>query len=209
MTEQRTRSSPLPLRERVARTSTAKSEPGEGALPRIANDPSPALAALGHPLPQGEREESVRASQGLPNGKGSGAKPQRLATPEIARGLRQRMTDAERKLWRALRHRQISKAKFRRQVPIGPYVADFLCFETRIVVEVDGGQHADSTRDRERDRWFENNGFHVLRFSNNDVHSNVQGVLDALAEHIRCAPRRPRSEGPSPAGRAGNKRGVA
>jgi very-short-patch-repair endonuclease len=192
MTEQRTRSSPLPLRERVARTSKAKSEPGEGALRSTANDPSPALAALGHPLPQGERVEGARASQGLRGCKDGGTKPQRRATPEIARRLRRAMTDAERKLWRALRDRQIDKAKFRRQVPIGPYVADFLCFETRIVVEVDGGQHAESTRDRVRDRWFADNGFRVLRFWNNDVHSNVHGVLDTISEHVR------RGAAPSP-----------
>jgi very-short-patch-repair endonuclease len=63
------------------------------------------------------------------------------------------MTDAERKLWFALRDRRFANFKFRRQVPIGPYVADFVCFERRVVIEVDGGQHAGSARDERRDSW--------------------------------------------------------
>jgi very-short-patch-repair endonuclease len=85
-----------------------------------------------------------------------------------ARALRRVMTNAERKLWGALRSRQLNGAKFRRQAPIGPFVADFLCYGTRVVIEVDGGQHADSAHDRARDRWFVANGFRVLRFWNND-----------------------------------------
>jgi very-short-patch-repair endonuclease len=107
------------------------------------------------------------------------------ATPvSSARALRRAMTDAERKLWFALRDRRLA-GKFRRQVPIGPYFADLVCFETRLVIEVDGGQHANSARDARRDRWFEANRFRVLRFWNNDVLSNLEGVLSVIADAVR------------------------
>jgi very-short-patch-repair endonuclease len=98
-----------------------------------------------------------------------------------ARALRSRMSDAERKLWYALRDRRFAGFKFRRQVPVGPFIADFVCFEQRLVIEVDGGQHADSSQDRRRDRWFAANDFRVLRFWNNEVLSNLEGVMTALA----------------------------
>src|SRR5262245_14031426 len=102
-----------------------------------------------------------------------------MSAPPVssARALRRAMTDAERKLWFALRDRRLEGTKFRRQVPIGPYIADFVYFESRMVIEVDGGQHADSAHDAKRDRWFEANRFRVLRFWNNDVLSNIEGVL--------------------------------
>jgi len=94
------------------------------------------------------------------------------------------MTDAERKLWFALRDRRFARFKFRRQVPVGPFIADFLCFQARLVVEVDGGQHAGSFQDRRRDRWLAVNNFRMLRFWNNDVLSNLEGVLTLLAETL-------------------------
>ena len=106
-----------------------------------------------------------------------------------ARELRSRMTDAERKLWFALRDRRFATFKFRRQVPIGRYIADFICFESRLIIEVDGGQHANSTTDGERDRWFAANNFVVLRFWNNDVLSNLEGVLLSLLETLHSKRR--------------------
>jgi very-short-patch-repair endonuclease len=101
-----------------------------------------------------------------------------------ARVLRQRMTNAERKLWYALRDRRFARFKFRRQVPVGRFIADFVCFERRLVIEVDGGQHAESVRDQWRDRWFAANGFRVLRFWNNEVLKNLEGVMTVLAETL-------------------------
>jgi very-short-patch-repair endonuclease len=101
-----------------------------------------------------------------------------------ARGLRSRMTDAERKLWFALRDRRFEGFKFRRQVPLGRFIADFVCFEARLVIEVDGGQHAENFRDRYRDRWFAANRFRVMRFWNNEVLSNLEGVMTLLAEAL-------------------------
>src|SRR5580698_3360104 len=129
----------------------------------------------------------------------------------VARQLRARMTDAERKLWFALRDRRFAAFKFRRQVPVGPYIADFLCFESRLVVEVDGGQHAESVRDVERDHWFARNEFRVVRFWNNDVLQNLEGVLTSLAAELNKTPHpssRLRSTPPSPA-RGEGKKGIA
>lgn len=101
-----------------------------------------------------------------------------------ARTLRSRLTSAERKLWYALRDRRFESFKFRRQVPMGRFIADFVCFEARLIVEVDGGQHADSPRDQYRDRWFTANRFRVLHFWNNEVLSNLEGVMTVLAEAL-------------------------
>src|SRR5262249_23515180 len=92
--------------------------------------------------------------------------------------------------------------KFRRQVPVGPYVADFLCYASRLIVEVDGGQHVDSARDAVRDGWFAKNEFRVLRFWNNEVLQNLEGVLTALATALKNTPHpapRLRSAPTSPA----------
>ncbi|MQA66591.1 MAG: DUF559 domain-containing protein [Alphaproteobacteria bacterium] len=102
---------------------------------------------------------------------------------ERARTLRQQPTDAERRLWSILRNRQLSGHKFRRQASIGRYIADFVCFESKLVVEVDGGQHANSRDDAKRTAWLESQGFRVVRFWNNDVLENIDGV----AQSIRAA----------------------
>jgi very-short-patch-repair endonuclease len=98
-----------------------------------------------------------------------------------ARDLRHNMTDAEHTLWRILRNRQFVGIKFRRRVFVGPYIADFLCFEARLIVEADGGQHAESRHDAVRDAWFATQGFRVLRFWNNDILQNPEGVAIAMA----------------------------
>ena len=98
---------------------------------------------------------------------------------KMAKTLRKRPTDAEILLWRYLRSKQLEGMKFRRQQPIGRYVVDFVCFEKKIIIEVDGGQHSVETeKDKERDEWFKSQGFKVLRFWNNEVLANTQGVLE-------------------------------
>jgi very-short-patch-repair endonuclease len=94
------------------------------------------------------------------------------------------MTDAEGKLWFALRDRRFASFKFRRQVPIGHFIADFICFQARLVIEVDGSQHADSLADQRRDHWFAANRFRVLRFWNNEVLMNLEGVMTVVAEAL-------------------------
>ena len=101
----------------------------------------------------------------------------------FARILRAQSTDAERALWRRLRAGQISGIKLRRQAPIGLYIVDFISYDARIVIELDGGQHATSPqyeRDAKRDGWLEEQGFLVLRFWNSDVLQNMDGVLAAI-----------------------------
>jgi very-short-patch-repair endonuclease len=105
----------------------------------------------------------------------------KIVKTQRARRLRLDSTDAERKLWYRLRSRSILEFKFVRQEPVGPYVVDFLCRERRLIVEVDGGQHADSKSDLVRDQWLAEHRYRVLRFWNNDVMMNVDGVLEAIA----------------------------
>jgi very-short-patch-repair endonuclease len=116
------------------------------------------------------------------------------------------MTDAELKLWFALRGRRFASFKFRRQVPIGPFIADFACYDLRIVIEVDGGQHAESRSDQRRDEWFARNDFLVLRFWNNDVLSNLDGVLTSLLDALEKRGRAPNFEAGRPARRAAMQR---
>jgi very-short-patch-repair endonuclease len=126
----------------------------------------------------------------------------------VARKLRATMTDAERKLWLALKDRRFAAFKCRRQVPIGRYIADFVCFEARLVVEVDGGQHAESAGDVDRDQWLTQNEFRVVRFWNNDVLQNLEGVLTNLLEQLDRTPHpssRSRETPPSPSRGEGKK----
>jgi very-short-patch-repair endonuclease len=106
--------------------------------------------------------------------------PDKVRT-ERARRLRRQSTDAERKLWNRLRSRGIDGHKFVRQEPIGPFVVDFVCRESRLIVEVDGGQHATDQRDVVRERWLRDHHYRVLRFWNNDVLANTDGVLEVIA----------------------------
>jgi len=105
--------------------------------------------------------------------------------------LRRDSTDAEGALWYRLRSRRLSGHKFVRQEPIGPYTVDFICREARLVVEVDGGQHADNARDAVRDRWLAEQNYRILRFWNNDVLKNMSGVLDTIASALAEAPPHP------------------
>jgi very-short-patch-repair endonuclease len=102
-----------------------------------------------------------------------------------SRQLRVNQTDAETKLWNRIRNRQINSDKFVRQEPIGRYICDFVCREKLIVIEVDGGQHSESVRDEVRDRYLRAQGYRVLRFWNNDVLSNIEGVLTVIDEALR------------------------
>jgi very-short-patch-repair endonuclease len=125
--------------------------------------------------------------------RGSPKTPKRALVAPIARArsLRANITNAERKLWYALRDRRFAGHKFRRQVPVGPYIADFICYSARLVIEVDGGQHAESPRDARRDRWLAQNGFRVLRFWNNEVLQNLEGVWTVIFETLEQAPPHP------------------
>ncbi|HVJ40244.1 MAG TPA: endonuclease domain-containing protein [Dongiaceae bacterium] len=102
-----------------------------------------------------------------------------------ARRLRQRLTDAERRFWVLLRDRRLQGWKFRRQAPIGPYVADFYCAAAKLVIELDGGQHAEGA-DHRRTDWLESQGYSVIRFWNNDALANTDGVMSELLRHLQA-----------------------
>ena len=103
-----------------------------------------------------------------------------LEQREFAKQLRRQMTESEIKLWRHLRARRLNGEKFRRQQPIGPYVVDFVNFDARLIVEADGGQHNDSAHDTRRDEWLRGQGFTVMRFWNNEIMNNLDGVLAVI-----------------------------
>jgi very-short-patch-repair endonuclease len=105
----------------------------------------------------------------------------------IARALRQSSTDAELRLWAALRGRRLADFKFRRQHPIGRFVVDFVCTKHHLIIEADGGQHADSEADAERTKWLEREGWRVLRFWNNDILANTEGVLTTILEALHAS----------------------
>ena len=118
-----------------------------------------------------------------------------MRTKHGARRLRRDLTEAERRLWKRLRNHQLGGWAFRRQHPIPPYIVDLACVEAHVVIEIDGGQHADSESDRKRDADLATAGWRVIRFWNNDAQANTEGVLAqilaALGPHPRPPPASP------------------
>lgn len=122
----------------------------------------------------------------------------------LSRILRKDATDAERKLWMQLRRRQVGGRRFRRQHPLGPYIVDFVCLEVKLIVEIDGGQHADAVAtDAQRTQWLEQRGFRVVRYWNNEVLGNTEAVLERIAELLEAHSKPPPY--PSPASGGGDQ----
>jgi very-short-patch-repair endonuclease len=119
-----------------------------------------------------------------------------------ARRLRREETDAEQKFWLEVRDRRLGGFKFRRQATIGPFVVDFLCAEKSLIVEIDGSQHNDLV-DQKRTGFLEARGYRVLRFWNNDVLSNMPGVLQGALEAVNTASSRSVRPSPNPLPQAG------
>jgi len=123
-----------------------------------------------------------------------------------ARVLRKNQTDAESLLWYHLRDRHLSGHKFRRQHPMGVFIADFVCIERRIVVEVDGGQHAlQGEEDKRRSAYLKSKGYRVVRFWDNEVLKDTQAVLEAILRTIESDTPSPRPSPPQPRERATNR----
>ena len=105
----------------------------------------------------------------------------------LARNLRHKQTDAEKKLWSVLRGSQFENSKFRRQEPIGKYIVDFVSLDRELIIELDGGQHnqqPEMEKDEVRTKWLESRGFRVIRFWNNDVLQNLEGIAARILETI-------------------------
>jgi very-short-patch-repair endonuclease len=161
------------------------------------------------PLPRSGRGRAARAArvrvhQGHTNPSFTTFRHTRAVPNERARESRRHPTTAEALLWRLLRNRRFAGNKFRRQHPIGPFVADFACVELRLVIEADGGQHAESAYDDWRTACLEAEGWRVIRFWNNDVLHNTSGVIEMLSAEIALCrgrhPHPPRARvAPSPA----------
>ena len=119
-----------------------------------------------------------------------------------ARELRKNLTEAERTLWKYLRLRQFDGNKFRRQEPIGKYIVDFVCFEKKLIVEVDGGQHNEQViYDSERNEWLKKQGFRILRFWNNQVLKEIDGVEGGIMEALSSYSYTPHLNPPPQGGR--------
>ncbi len=115
----------------------------------------------------------------------------------IAKMLRKRSANAEILLWQKLRNKQLEGYKFLRQQPVGPYIVDFVNFDKRIVIELDGGQHTmEEDRDKKINAWLKAEGFHILRFWNNELFENLEGILEVIRKRLLSP-----SPGPSHKGR--------
>ena len=102
------------------------------------------------------------------------------------KSLRQNSTDAEMRLWKYLKNRQFFGLKFRRQIQIGNYIVDFICFENNVIIELDGGQHAEQILyDNQRTAFLETQGFKVMRFWNNELLTNTHDILEHIARNLR------------------------
>ena len=105
----------------------------------------------------------------------------------LARNLRKSSTIQERRLWNLLKNRQFHNLKFKRQQPIGDYIVDFICKEAKIIIEIDGGQHNEPENinyDKVRTEYLNNLGYKVIRFWNNEIYENIEGVILRLREEI-------------------------
>jgi very-short-patch-repair endonuclease len=110
------------------------------------------------------------------------------ASYETAKALRHNQTEAESLLWRHLQAKQLQSVKFRRQQPIGPYIADFVSFQLKLIIEIDGGQHnyqSQELKDTERTEELKRRGYRVIRFWNNDVIQNLESVLESIIDNMK------------------------
>ena len=142
--------------------------PGEGAFNK-------------HPSPASRLRRSAPSPAGGEGPEQASRAPRPAIATTRARALRSQMTDAERKLWFALRDRRFADFKFRRQHPIGPYVVDFACVACRVVIEADGESHFSRKRaDSERSDFLKAAGWHVLRFWNTEIYDELEAVKEAI-----------------------------
>ncbi len=156
-------------------------------VPKALPHPNPLLIGEGvtiHPSYQ-EGKHFLHPSYQEGMGEVPERRPYNPDNLDKAKSLRTNSTEAEKLLWRKLRNRQLNNLKFRRQEPLGNYIVDFLCVENKLVIELDGGQHASQQEyDSIRDKYFRENGYGILRFWNNDVLQNPDGVLQTIRQAL-------------------------
>lgn len=153
-------------------------------------NPSSALRAPSPSRGEGSKNVSDRTPSPL-EGEGGATAPDEgfLSNKrDFARKLRREMTDVEKKLWFALRSRRFENYKFRRQVPIGKYVVDFVCQDRKLIIELDGSQHEGSSYDQQRDEWLQSVGYNVLRFWNIEINQALDGTLLAILDSLKERP---------------------
>jgi very-short-patch-repair endonuclease len=158
-----------------------------------------------HPSPTSPKQQAAKALVSSPSrGEENGAKPKisgyTQETLKRAKRLRREMTPEEKLLWGHLRDRRLGGHKFRNQQPIGPFIADFVCQEQKLIVEADGSQHDESQSDTRRDAFLASKGYRVLRFWNNHIMLNLMGVLEAILAALNSPhpPTATRRAPPSP-----------
>jgi very-short-patch-repair endonuclease len=155
----------------------------------VSLDPPAPSSALRAPSPsrgEGKEDKAIDSPSPL-EGEGGALAPDEGAVrskTQFAKHLRRNLTDVERKLWYALRDRRFDSFKFRRQVPIGKYIVDFVCQDRKLIVELDGSQHEGSKYDGVRDAWLRSVGYRVLRFWNVDINQTFDGVLFAILDSL-------------------------
>jgi len=137
-------------------------------------------------LQDGHAEPSPLRGEGRVRGSASGRAP--ASSVKRSRSLRRSETEAEHVLWQFLRNRQLVGHKFVRQFPVGPYFADFACREAALIIELDGSQHVGSVTDVARTAFLNGEGYSVLRFWNNDVLTNLQGVAESILAALALHP---------------------
>ena len=150
-----------------------RSEPGGGEVRRgVKAPPSTSLLSATPPSEEGEESKFRRAKR-------------TVFAQKLARRLRKQPTDAEKRLWYFLHKKQLDGLRFKRQEAIGNYVADFVCPALKLVIEVDGGQHGIAVeKDAVRTAWLKSQGYFVIRFWNNEVMDNIEGVLTEIREEV-------------------------
>jgi very-short-patch-repair endonuclease len=160
--------------------------------------PSPAEWRRGLRGEAGNSAPPPSAGEGQPRSGRERGRQQVLR--DHAKHMRSEQTPAEHRLWQILRAKRLAGYKFKRQLPIDQYIVDFACPQRRLIVEADGGQHAGSDRDLKRDAYLQAQGFRVLRFWNNDIFNNEEGVLTSILDALQAPSPCPLAAGcPSPA----------
>ena len=126
------------------------------------------------------------AGEGQPTRSGGRERARKAVLRERAKQMRSAPTPAEHRLWQILRAKRLAGYKFKRQLPIDHYIVDFVCPQRRLIIEADGGQHAENVADQRRDSYLKAQGFRVLRYWNNDIFNNEEGVLTSILDALEA-----------------------